>query len=98
MKGPLMQCLVISICFVVVAPAQVVDGSGATNYIPLWTSGSTIGTAKFFQTAGKIGLGTTTPSAAFDILGANGGGFNVPAMTGLNVKGGTGGPLASGGG
>ncbi len=44
-------------------------GSGSTDYIPLWTSSSNLGNSLLFQTSGKIGLGTTTPAATFDING-----------------------------
>ena len=55
------------------AQANVTDanptGSGTTDYIPLWTSGSNLGNSMLFQTGGKLGLGTTTPAATFDLNG-----------------------------
>ncbi len=55
------------------AQANVTDanptGSGTTDYIPLWTSGSNLGNSILFQTGGKLGLGTTTPAATFDLNG-----------------------------
>ena len=55
------------------AQANITDatptGSGTTDYIPLWTSGSNLGNSILFQTGGKIGLGTTTPAATFDLNG-----------------------------
>ncbi len=38
-------------------------GSGTTDYIPLWTSGSNLGNSLLFQTGGKLGVGTTTPAS-----------------------------------
>jgi hypothetical protein len=38
-------------------------GSGTTDYVPLWTSGSNLGNSLLYQTGGKMGLGTTTPAA-----------------------------------
>jgi hypothetical protein len=44
-------------------------GSGTTDYIPLWASGSNLGNSLLFQTGGKIGVGTTTPASTLDING-----------------------------
>ena len=44
-------------------------GSGTTDYVPLWTSGSNLGNSMLFQTGGKLGIGTTTPAATFDLNG-----------------------------
>jgi hypothetical protein len=50
-------------------PPATVTGSGTANYIPMWTSSSVIGNSKLYQTGGKIGVGTTTPSVALDVNG-----------------------------
>jgi len=50
-------------------PPAAVTGSGTANYIPLWTSSSVIGNSKLYQTGGKIGVGTTTPTVALDVSG-----------------------------
>jgi hypothetical protein len=50
-----------------VAPA--VSGSGTTDYIPLWTSGTALGNSKLYQKGSKVGLGTTTPGWALDVSG-----------------------------
>jgi hypothetical protein len=44
-------------------------GSGTTDFIPLWTSGSNLGNSLLFQTGGKLGVGTTTPASTLDING-----------------------------
>ena len=44
-------------------------GSGTTDYVPLWTSGSNLGNSLLFQTGGKLGVGTTTPASTLDING-----------------------------
>ena len=59
-------------------------GSGTTDYIPLWTSGSNLGNSILFQTGGKIGVGTTTPASTFDINGGEilrGGFYEYPQGT-----------------
>lgn len=37
---------------------------GTANYIPLWTSGTAQSSSAIFQSAGLIGIGTTTPTTA----------------------------------
>ncbi len=44
-------------------------GTGTTNYIPLWTSGSNLGNSLLFQSGSKLGVGTTAPAATLDING-----------------------------
>src|SRR5580704_6717267 len=59
-------------------------GSGTTDYIPLWTSGSNLGNSLLFQTGGKVGIGTTTPAATLDINGGEilrGGYYEYPEDT-----------------
>ena len=50
-------------------PPATVTGSGTTNYIPRWTGSTTLGNSVLFQTGGKIGLNTTTPTVALDVSG-----------------------------
>ena len=40
-----------------------ISGSGKTEFIPIWTSSSTLGNSTIFENAGKVGIGTTTPGA-----------------------------------
>jgi trimeric autotransporter adhesin len=55
------------------APSSVIQanptGSGTTNYIPVWTSGSNLGNSLLFETGGKLGVGITSPAATLDING-----------------------------
>jgi trimeric autotransporter adhesin len=46
-----------------------VTGTGTTNYIPLWNSGSNLVNSILFQTASRIGVGTTTPVVTLDVNG-----------------------------
>jgi trimeric autotransporter adhesin len=59
-------------------------GSGTTDYVPLWTSGSNLGNSLLFQTGGKLGIGTTTPASTLDINGGEilrGGFYEYPQGT-----------------
>jgi hypothetical protein len=47
-----------------------VFGRGTTNYIPIWTGGSTIGNSPIFQSGGEVGIGTTAPQATLDVESA----------------------------
>jgi hypothetical protein len=57
-----------------VAVAQIspdaVGGTGATNYIPLWTNSTTLGRSILFQNGLNVGLGTTAPLAKFQVSAA----------------------------
>jgi hypothetical protein len=46
-----------------------ITGTGKTSYIPLWTSSSNLSTSLLFQTGGKVGINTTTPSASLSVNG-----------------------------
>jgi hypothetical protein len=39
-----------------------VTGTGTTNYVPKWTSGSAIGDSAIYDNAGNVGIGTTAPN------------------------------------
>ncbi len=48
------------------------SGSGTTDYIPLWTNASTLGSSVIFQGSGhEIGIGTTTPVTPLEVTGNN---------------------------
>jgi len=50
---------------------------GTANYLPLWTSASTIQNSNVFQSAaGNVGIGTATPAATLDVNGT--GNFSGP--------------------
>jgi hypothetical protein len=44
-------------------------GSGTTNYFPKFTSSTSLGNSILFETGGKIGIGTTSPSTKFEVQG-----------------------------
>jgi hypothetical protein len=44
-------------------------GSGTTDFLPLWTSSTTLGNSGLFQKSGMIGLNTTTPAELLDVNG-----------------------------
>jgi len=50
-----------------------VSGSGTTDYLPLWTNGTTLGSSVLFQLGtgakAKVGIGTTTPKSTLDVKG-----------------------------
>ena len=51
-----------------------VSGSGATDFVPLWTNSTTLGNSVLFQSgtgsSAKVGLNTTTPASTLDVNGA----------------------------
>ena len=74
-----------------------VGGRGTTNYIPIWTSSTTLGNSAFFQTGGKVGLGTTAPGAKLEAVGGTGVGLRG-STTGINGGAVVGNATASSGG
>lgn len=75
--------------FVLSASAQV-GGSGAHNYIPIWTGPATLGNSTIFETGGKVGIGNTSPGATLDVTGTNGAGNGGNAPMALQIMGGSG--------
>jgi trimeric autotransporter adhesin len=45
-----------------------ITGSGTTDYVPLWTSGSALGNSILYQSGGNVGVGTKTPGATLDTV------------------------------
>lgn len=43
--------------------------SGTPGFLPLWTSPTSLGDSVLFQNSGQLGLGTSTPQGALDVLG-----------------------------
>ena len=46
-----------------------IGGTGTSNFIPLWTNGTTLGNSLLFQAGTKIGVNTTTPGATLSVKG-----------------------------
>jgi trimeric autotransporter adhesin len=55
-------------------PPATVTGSGTTNFLPIWTSTTALGTSALFETGSgssvKIGINTITPQAMLDVKGS----------------------------
>jgi len=53
--------------------APPLGGSGKTNYLPIWTNSTTLGSSALFQSGvgakAKVGVGTTTPASTLDVKG-----------------------------
>jgi hypothetical protein len=64
-----------------------VTGSGTTDYVPLWTSSSSIGNSVLFQVGSgptaKVGINTTGPAATLDVNGAT----NIEGLLALPATG-----------
>ncbi len=62
-----------------------VGGGGTTDYLPLWTSSTTLGNSVLFQSGtgakAKVGIGTTKPASSLDVKGGGTirGLFSLPA-------------------
>lgn len=52
-----------------------VTGSGTTNYIPKWTSGTALGDSGIIESSGNIGIGDATPASLFTV--GNGDDFQI---------------------
>ena len=48
-----------------------IDGSGTANYIPKWSGTTDLSNSVMYEAGGNIGIGTTTPSAALHVYGAD---------------------------
>ncbi|MBV8674430.1 MAG: hypothetical protein JOZ33_13435, partial [Acidobacteriaceae bacterium] len=57
-----------------------ISGSGKTDFLPIWTSPSTLGNSIIFENAGKVGVGTTAPGP-FEFV------VNAPNQLGAQVEG-----------
>lgn len=44
-------------------------GSGTTNHVAKWTSGTAIGDSQIFDNGANVGVGTTTPGAKLEVSG-----------------------------
>ena len=50
-------------------PQATPSGTGTTDFIPIWTSSSALGNSTIFESAGLVGIGTTTPAETLDVNG-----------------------------
>jgi hypothetical protein len=48
-----------------------ITGSGTTNFVPLWTSSTSLGNSVLFQKGGEVGVGTQSPGALLDVEGTS---------------------------
>jgi hypothetical protein len=50
------------------------SGTGTTDYLPLWTNATTLGSSVLFESGtgatAKVGINTTTPATTLDVKGA----------------------------
>jgi hypothetical protein len=51
-------------------PPAAVTGKGTKNYVPLWTGAAMLGNSTIYETGGNVGVGTKTPQAELDVVGA----------------------------
>ena len=56
--------------------------TGTTNYIPKFTSGTTIGNSQIFDNGTYVGIGTTSPSYYLDVFGNS----RIRSLTGYDVN------------
>ena len=67
-------------------PGAAVSGSGTTDFIPIWTNSTTLGSSVLFQSGtgakAKLGIGTKTPASTLDVKGGGTirGLFSLPAI------------------
>ena len=52
------------------AVGAAVSGTGTTNFIPLWTNSTTLGSSALFQLGGKVSIGKKGPAATLDVNGS----------------------------
>lgn len=45
------------------------SGSGTTNYIPVWTNSTNLGSSPLTVSGGNVGVGTSTPTSTLDVNG-----------------------------
>jgi len=46
------------------------SGGGTVNYLPKWTATTTLGNSVMYESAGNVGIGTTSPAQKLDVSGA----------------------------
>ena len=50
--------------------AGAVDGTGTTNYVAKWLDPDTLGDSQIFDNGTNVGIGTSSPSAKLEVVGA----------------------------
>jgi hypothetical protein len=50
-------------------PQVTPTGSGTTDFVPIWTSSAVLGNSTIFESAGLVGIGTTSPEETLDVNG-----------------------------
>jgi hypothetical protein len=50
---------------------------GTVNYLPIWNTATSLSSSAIYQSAGNVGIGTTTPNAKLDVNGTLSNGINV---------------------
>jgi hypothetical protein len=53
----------------VVSASSSAGSSGVPGYIPIWMTSALLGDSTIFESAGKVGIGNTTPAATLDVSG-----------------------------
>jgi hypothetical protein len=54
-----------------VTPEVTPTGGGTTDFIPLWTSSTTLGNSVLYQAGGNVGFNNTKPAALLDVAGSS---------------------------
>ena len=77
------KSVLIAVCLIVLglrASAQTNvtnSNNGTTNTIPVYTGSATLGNSPISVSGSNVGIGTTTPTALFDVSGNIGSGANL---------------------
>jgi hypothetical protein len=75
---------------------QVPVGTGTENYLSKWSASGTLGDSVVYENSGNVGIGTTTPGNALDVIGSISASGSVTAGTAI-LNGSTGIYLGSSG-
>jgi hypothetical protein len=66
-----------------------VTGTGTTNYVSKFTSGTTLGNSQIFDNGTNVGIGTTSPSSKLDVTDTSAGNIvnNITVQNASNTAG-----------